>query len=86
MILNSSPGCHNLSNALLTSKNAVVQYCWLSIVLLMISVKRWHCGVGLSEPRLMLWDPVLRVQFCTEFLTINFSGTFEIIGSKLIGP
>jgi hypothetical protein len=43
LILNSSPGFHNLSNAWLTSKDAALQYCWLSIALLMLSVLRWHC-------------------------------------------
>jgi len=44
-----------------------------------------HCGVGLSESKLMVWDPVFRVQiFIDFFLSISFSGTFEIVVSKLI--
>jgi hypothetical protein len=43
LISNSSPGCHTLSNAWLTSKNAAVQYWWFSIALLMTYVRRWHC-------------------------------------------
>jgi hypothetical protein len=38
--LNSSPGCHTLSNTWLASKNAAVEWCWCSIALLMISVMR----------------------------------------------
>jgi hypothetical protein len=43
LILNSSPGCHTLSNAWLKSKNAAVQHCWFSIALLKTSLMRWHC-------------------------------------------
>jgi len=43
LILNTSPGCHTLSNAWLTSKNAAVQYCWFSIALLMMSVMWRNC-------------------------------------------
>jgi hypothetical protein len=38
LILNSSPGCHTLSNALLMSNNVAVQCCWFSIDLWMTSV------------------------------------------------
>jgi hypothetical protein len=44
-----------------------------------------HCGVSLSECRLMVSVPVLRFQDILEFLSINFSSTFEIVGIKLIG-
>jgi hypothetical protein len=45
-----------------------------------------HCGVILSESKLMVWDPVLRFQiFIDFFFSISFSSTFEIFGSKLIG-
>jgi hypothetical protein len=44
-----------------------------------------HCGVSLSESRLMVWDPVLRVPVFIDFFFFFFSSTFEIVGSKLIG-
>jgi hypothetical protein len=44
-----------------------------------------HCGVSLSESNLVVWDPVLRVQIFTDFLSMSFSSNFEIVGSKLIG-
>jgi hypothetical protein len=44
-----------------------------------------HCGVGLSESKLMLWDPVLWVQVFIDFLSISFSSNFEIVSTKLIG-
>jgi hypothetical protein len=45
----------------------------------------WHCGVSLSESKLMVWDPVLRVQIFIDFFNTSFSSTFEIVGSKRIG-
>jgi hypothetical protein len=44
-----------------------------------------HCGVGLSEYKLMAWDPVLRVQVFIDVFSIDFSSTCEIVGCKLIG-
>jgi len=43
-----------------------------------------HCRVSLSESKLMVWDPFLRVQVFIDFLSLSFSSTFEIVGSKLI--
>jgi len=57
-------------------------------------------GVGLSESKLMVWGPFLRVEvlffiffifiyffilFYFIFFSVSFSSTFEIIGSKLLG-
>jgi len=45
-----------------------------------------HCGLFLSEFKLLVWDPVLCVQvFICLFFSIIFSSTFEIVSSNLIG-
>ena len=43
-----------------------------------------HCGVSLSESRLIVWDPVCGFKFLLNFLRVSFSSIFEIVGSKLI--
>jgi hypothetical protein len=46
-----------------------------------------HCRVSLSESKLMVWYPFLRVQVFVDFFSISFiylSSNFETVGSKLI--
>ena len=45
-----------------------------------------HCGVSLSESKLMVWDSVSWVQiFIDFFFSIRVSSIFENASSKLIG-
>jgi hypothetical protein len=72
LILDSSPGCHTLSNAWLTYRNAAVQYCWFSIALLMTSLSGGTVALWSEPVRIQIdgLDPVLRVQIFTDFFLV----------------
>ena len=50
-----------------------------------------HCGVGLSESRLMVWDPFLRVKVFIKFLSKTFLVLLNLsivswLDSRMQGP
>jgi hypothetical protein len=50
------------------------------------AVELLHCGMSLSESKLMNGIHACGFKSLLIFLSISFASTFEIIGSKLTGP
>jgi len=88
LILNSNTGCHNLSNAWFTSLNVTVQYCRISITLLMTSLMWLHCcSVDWECRNSDFWCGIQSCGFkilFVSFISIIFPSNFEFVSSKLI--